>query len=380
MKKYLYQYLFFNVTALIIPVFCILFLYQVGEYENLDSIIKMQQSEKSVYGTALHSNNDLYKMALLNSASPGIIALGSSRVMQLRQHMFFGNFVNLGGLINSINQGLDVAPDIAIKKPNVILFGIDPWWFNDQFQSPSSQYNRKIYHDYYPKLGDVKSVLGWFLNGKIPFQEALKITTTGTSDIGLSGHYKDGFGPDGSYYYTRLITGKKPHNDKEFRNTYQRIENGNNRFQYSSKSNQIHVDNFVRIVKILEQSGAKLIIFFPPFANAINDRLNEMNEAYGYIEDIKSKLRNRGVKFFDYTNAVFLGSSDCEFIDGFHGGEVTYMRILSDLLHKEPSLKDFVNLKDIRSSIGKFKGRAFVSDMNVTNIDEVDFLGIGCEK
>jgi len=380
MKKYLYQYLLFNVVVLIIPGFCILLLYQLGEYESINSIINAQKSEKSIYGTALHSNNDLYKITLLNSASPSIIALGSSRVMQFRQHMFSDNFVNLGGLVNSINQGLDVAPDIAMKKPNVILFGIDVWWFNDKFQSPSSQYNRKLTYDYYPKLGDVKSVVGWFLNGKIPFQEALKMMTAGTSDIGLRGYYRDGFGPDGSYYYTRLITGNKPHEDKGFRNTYQRIENGNRRFQYSSKANQIHVDNFVRIVKILEQSDAKLIIFFPPFANAINTRLNEMNEEYRYIDDIKSKLRNRGVKFYDYTNDVFLGSNDCEFIDGFHGGEVTYMRILSDLLHKEPSLTGFVSLKHIRSSIGKYKGRAFVPDMHVTNSDEVDFLGIGCEK
>ena len=136
----------------------------------------------------------------------------------------------------------------------------------------------------------------------------------------------------------------------------------------------------MRIVEILEKTGAKLIIFFPPFSNAVNVRLNEMKEKYGYIEDIKSKLRNRGVNYYDYTNALSLGSSDCEFIDGFHGGEVTYMRILADLSQKESSLKGFVDFEYIMSSIGKFKGRAFVPDMNVTNVKEVDFLGIGCDK
>lgn len=380
MKKYLYYYLLFSCVSVAILGYCILFLYKLGEYENMGSVIEKQKNEKVIYGTGLHSNTDFYKTLLLAGSKPDIIALGSSRVMQFRQHMFLDNFVNLGGLVNSINQGLYFAPDFIAAKPKVILFGVDVWWFNEYFQRPSSKYKGKKHQSYYPKISDAVSVLRWLFSGKISFQEMLSITTTGTSDIGLSGYFKDGFGSDGSYYYTRLITGQKEHHDKEFGNTHQRIENGNTRFAYSPKAHQQHIDNFILLIRTLEESVSNIVIFFPPFANAVNTRLNDMDGKYGYIREVKFKLKDEGIKYYDYTNAVLIGSSDCEFIDGFHGGEVTYMRILADISQNEPSLDDLVNSKFIRSSIYKFEGRAFVPDMNVTNRDEIDFLGIGCEK
>jgi hypothetical protein len=380
MKKYLYYYLLFTCLLVVIPADCILFLYRLGEYESIDSVIEKQKNEKVIYGTSIHSNTDMYKMALLTDYKPNIISLGSSRVMQFRQHMFLDSFVNLGGLVNSINQGLYWASDIAAGKPKIILFGVDVWWFNEYFHNPLSKYKGKKYQNYYPKSGDVVSVLRWLITGKISFQEMLNMTSTASADIGLSGYFKDGFGPDGSYYYTRLITGQKEPHDKKFGDTFQRIENGNNRFKYSSKAHKQHIDNFILLIRALEESGSDIIIFFPPFANAVNARLNEKDGKYDYIRDVKYKLIEKGIKYYDYTNAVLIGSSDCEFIDGFHGGEVTYMRILADISKTEPSLADLVDSKVIHSSITKHKGHVFIPDMEIINRDEVDFLGIGCKK
>ena len=132
----------------------ILYLYRSGEYLGLDEIIASQQESNSkvLYGTALHANTRQYKKELLAKTQPKVIALGSSRVMQFRQHMFSGEFLNLGGGMESIHDGIKLIPDIIKRKPELIILGLDIWWFNDRFQSPEMQSSEISFNQFGMKL------------------------------------------------------------------------------------------------------------------------------------------------------------------------------------------------------------------------------------
>jgi hypothetical protein len=382
MKNFLKYYFSLFFTLLVLVSSPVLFLSQVGEYENLNTVIERQkqQTGKTIYGTGLHSNFHIYKKLLLSASEPKVVVLGSSRVMQFRQHMFSEDFINLGGAMNSINQGIDIAPDIIEKKVDVVILGIDAWWFNEYVQNPSNKNKNNERRSYPPTLVDVYTVIKWMANDKLSLTEMLRATINGTSDIGVRGQYKDGFGPDGSHYYTRRITGRKEHEDIYFEDTLQRIRDGNRKFQYSSEAHQQHIANFTHLIKQFERSGINVIILFPPFAEAVNNHFNVMKEQYGYIRDIKSKLNGENIKYYDYTDATSIGSNDCEFIDGFHGGEVTYMRILFDIMQNDVTLDGLIESESLINLVDKYAGRAFVPDKEITSNDEVDFLGLGCKK
>jgi hypothetical protein len=91
-------------------------------------------------------------------------------------------------------------------------------------------------------------------------------------------------------------------------------------------------------------------------------------------------LKGRGVTFYDYTDATIVGSGDCEFIDGFHGGEVTTARMLKDISLHDSVLAAHVRQDYLEAVIGKYEGMAFVPDPEIADITEIDFLNLGCRK
>ena len=381
--KYLKQYFLFLCISSIFFGIPIWYLQSVGEYMTLNEIVEKQKHSfrKLIYGTVLHNDMHSYKKLLLKNNQAKIIALGSSRIMQFRQHMFVKKFINLGGAMGSINEGISLIKDITDSKPDIVLIAVDVWWFNDNFQRPESEYKEPKCDKKSINLRDPLNVFKWLYYDKITLKSIFNaIIGSSGGDIGVSGQEKVGFGPDGSYYYTTSITGKKDHSDKQFINTFQRIIDGNRRFQYSSSANNQHINNFLQLVRTLEENAIKVIIFFPPFSKAVSDRINEMGKNYQYISDIKVKFHQNNLSFYDYTDPSVIDSFDCEFMDGFHGGEVTYARILRDLSRKVAFLNDFADQALLSEYINKYEGKAFIPDEEITDNIEIDFLGLGCKK
>jgi len=123
--------------GVLFTLFCspIIYLSRLGEFMNLDRIVNQQINNENtvLYGTAVHVNTMNYKRMLLRESNPKVIALGSSRVMQFRQNMFKVEFVNMGGGMNSISEGLILLPDIIAKAPALVILGIDVMMIIDIF-------------------------------------------------------------------------------------------------------------------------------------------------------------------------------------------------------------------------------------------------------
>ena len=55
-------------------------------------------------------------------------------------------------------------------------------------------------------------------------------------------------------------------------------------------------------------------------------------------------------------------SDDKETIDGFHGGEVTYLKILIDMLNQDSKLKNVTNTHKLNQDLTKAKNRFIIYD------------------
>ena len=107
----------------------------------------------------------------------------------------------------------------------------------------------------------------------------------------------------------------------------------------------------------------------------------ERSAEYSYINKIDNLLNILRIEKYNYHDPSLLTKNDCEFLDGNHGGDIFYKRILRDVYAKKSPLRDYINIKKINSDINKFKGNTLTIDnKNYYYKKEVDFLKIGCEK
>ncbi len=107
--------------------------------------------------------------------------------------------------------------------------------------------------------------------------------------------------------------------------------------------------------------------------------MQDKQEKYAYIDELFMTLQNNQIYFFNYHNPAVLKDDDCEFLDGFHGGDVFYARILADMAQKSEILQPYVNIPYLTELIHTHKGRVFSKD-SISDLKEQDFLGLGCGK
>ena len=380
LKTFIISLIFILLIVSIAPIF----FYLAGEYDSIDSIVDAQltSDEKLIYGTAIHNDTKEYKWALYNRLEPKIVALGSSRVMQFRSHMFSEVFVNLGGVMGSVTAANKIIPMLQELRPDIVILGIDPWWFNSSFHSDKKIPNKTnlVIDDRTPSSEDIWYFFSWLVSGKLDFDNVFSVMLEPSADFGLLGREKEGYWRDGSRYTVETFKGKRKIPDVNFKDTYDRIEKGNRRFQYANKSSDVHVNRFVSFVNEMSSMGIKVVMFYPPFASSVIQKMNDHGEHYGYISDLKRKLINHGLDVFDFTDPIVLDSNDCEFKDGFHGGEITYMRILHSIALQDPELTRYIDLKTIADLMVRYRGRSFVPDKTIYDGPESDFLALGCEK
>jgi hypothetical protein len=125
-------------------VLCALFecaMWRTGESWPVSRVIDTQLSlgtTSSLYSRMLFSQQlNVYKYAMIKRTRPKIVMHGTSRVMQIRDFMFHPLeqwFYNAGGMMQSPQDVATYAERIRsgdLPKPEVLIFGIDPWWVKE---------------------------------------------------------------------------------------------------------------------------------------------------------------------------------------------------------------------------------------------------------
>ena len=105
-------------------------------------------------------------------------------------------------------------------------------------------------------------------------------------------------------------------------------------------------------------------------------------DKYNYISQLRRIIKNSNIENYDFHDMRNYYKNSCEFIDGFHGGDVVYQRILKNMYDKNSSISKYLNIKLIRKIINEGQGKTLtIFDKNkYKKYKENDFLELGCIK
>lgn len=375
-------------SALTIAPFSFIWLYQSGDNALERAVQSQKNGEFALFGSATSSDFIEYKLKLYAAVKPEIVALGSSRVMQFRGAWFTRPFLNMGGVAGNLavlRSTIDSM--LRISRPEAIILGLDFWWFMPEWEKDPYETASQPSGSYNYSFTTLKKPWEWLLEGKISFREL------GAPVLGIFGRgfradrygimaqqTSDGFGPDGSWYYTAEITGLKPAYDYQFRDTLQNIHAGARAFFHARGAGpaQQHIEAFAEIWCKLRSRGIQTFVFLPPLAGKALAAMKQQD--YPHLYKLRDALGACGIDVADLSNPALLGSNDCEFVDGFHGGEIIYARVLRALADRWPALLAYVNMEKIDAVIRDWKDHALSRNVMLTDRSETDFLGLGCKK
>jgi hypothetical protein len=360
MKRFLINLSIFllPLTLLLIPPCAVL--YRTGE--NLHTVDdELTSGDKYLIGYAYNEDNYAYlKWKALTKKKSRVVALGSSRVLQFRDRMFDAPFYNAGFTIEGVGDFvpfLESIPDAQL--PEFLIVGLDQWMFNAQWDNLKTTHAPSYWSEGFrknPDAGILKNVWSDLLKRKYGL---LPDTEDTLKRIGLNAVVRNtGFRNDGSMQYGSqigmLLRDDHGANDYGFKDTYTRIDRGNRRFQHGEVTNLAAVEAIDRLLSFCKQKGIYVVAFLPPFADGVQARMQASGK-FGYMNGIHAGLRpgfdKYGFECYDFSAVSQVGSDDREMVDGFHGGELTYAKLLVKMLDAGSKLNGVTDVARLRRDI-----------------------------
>ena len=280
-----------------------------------------------------------------------VIAIGSSRTMQLRKRYFLEDGKNF---FNHSVSGATLEDYIAIIGayellhqyiPSVVIFGIDPWVFNknnsqNRWKSLNKYYkyeiakiyNKKKYSDRSININKWQQLINYdYTISNIKFYKAL-LKKKGqifyiTDTINVDDSIKE---TDGSIHYPF-----KKRYIKENKVKINAIAYTNKPVYSLEKFIELNNDDiklFENFIKYLHSKNTKIIFFLPPYNPITYDLLIKKPE-YQIINKVEKYL----VKFANKSNITLKGSYNPhkynlvnkDFYDGMHGRDIAIEKIFN---------------------------------------------------
>lgn len=356
--------------------FCRTILSQSGEYWPLEQIYAKLKKDGGVYSSAVNSRIYDLKQIMYRETKPDVVALGSSRVLQFRKEEFTKPFVNLGNMHNQ-DEVRDMAEAVFPQhKPKVLILGVDFWWFSPIYTN--AEFSRTPKNAVF-QVADMYDVADWVVSGRLGLKAILDILAHKSPNIGIQGVAKnEGLDVAGSYINYALVKGQSYHYDLKFRDTLKKIETGKKMFAYSKHPDKERLKKMDELLEHLHQMDIPVIVFITPLAPSVADAMEKHAKDLAYVPEaiahVKGTAEKFGFSFYNFHDPRGVGSSDCEMIDGFHGGPVLYARLLQEMVKKEKALASFVNQSYVDKMVATHAGKASFLP------DETDFLHLGCKR
>jgi hypothetical protein len=324
-------------------------LYTAGEFTDCRRMAERQGSgdQMSLFGPAYTNPDAYYKLYSTQLRKPGILALGSSRVMQFRSFFFNDpdQFYNAGGGVATVWQ-FRMFLDHLPSCPHVLILGLDQDFFNPHWAGYADRTSPAVL----PEAAFKTAVSSWrdvyhdALARKFTWRSLTKTKSGAVRTVGMNATVNhDGFRNDGSYCYGKRMLQPEAFLDYQFRDTLDRIARGNERFEYAQN---VGVDALRELDDLLawcQERRVHVVGFLPPFAHAIYQRMRSMPDGqYDYLFKLPVALKpiftSHGYPLFDFSDLASCGASDDEAIDGSHASEKAYARLLAAMAAGDPTL------------------------------------------
>lgn len=355
-----------------------------GDVDVEGAVARQASGAFALFGSGISQDFVDYKLRLYTAVKPEIITLGSSRVMQFRGRYFTKPYLNIGGTAGNLAV-LRSTVDAMLKvhKPEAVILGLDFWWFTEAWEPDPFHEEPPTSGSYVYTFDTFKAPYAWLVEGKISLREFLApVAGRFRKDrYGIMAQsFDDGFASDGSWYYTAEITGRRKPFDFRFSDTLKQVRYGIKAFAPAPELSEAHVDALAEICCRLRSRGIKVFLFIPPLASRVLEVMQGERTRYPQLFRLREVLEARGLAVMDFTNPRRFGASDCEFVDGFHGGDVVYARILRDMADRYAALLAYVDIQKLNDDIRDWAGHAMMPDARVTTLPEVDFMQFQCDK
>ena len=308
-----------------------------------------------------------YKKLLFEEQNGNVVALGTSRVMEIRKEFFINPdlFVNAGGAIKSLNDAENFINDLPNDSNlKVIFLGLDQEMLYEDFNKKGeikesyltkrmidtfSFMSRRIYLDYFSHKFNLNTLIN---NSKE------------NRNIGISALINgDGFRYDGSYRYFEAQNNENLIEDvnKRIQEKVGVIKKENNQ-NYNSK-NKILEENLKKLslfLKLCQEKGILVVGFAPPFPPSVYSQMYEGSGIYKemVIDNIKKEqdiFRKNNALFFDFSSTLSFGGKDTEFVDEIHGTDKMYARMMLFMVENDKELRYYIDEKAIRDLIKNSK-------------------------
>lgn len=360
MAKFIIRFFIFSLPVLVVFLVPAFILLQSGEnFHDVDHVLNSKQP--LLIGYAYNSTNYNYIKWKSLQSNPAFDtwALGSSRVLQFRDQMFQSRFYNAGFTIEGVGDFLPFLRSIdKIKYPKYLIIGLDHWMFNPAWAKLNEKKEvvpwKEDFH-YFAEYITYKKVYTDLLDGKYSFGTVFKKDSI--LRVGLNAYRNDlGIRKDGSMDYglqVRQLISKSPDlEDYRYNATFSRIRRGISRFQYGDtayRNSFEALDNFLGYCK---QNAIMVIGFLPPFADSVYNEMKHTGK-YRYIDEIfvnaNPLFDKYGYELYDFSQMSTIGSGDDETIDGFHGGELAYLKLLLEMLDRNSALNNVCDSRKLRN-------------------------------
>ena len=364
--------LFASPLLLILAVFESAF-WKTGEAWPIQRAVRYQQNAAAevIYGRAFFSQQfNVYKLAGIMHRRPEILAIGSSRVLQIRDFMLApldDKFYNAGGLIQNIYDiaaFAEMLQEGKVPGPRVLLVGIDPWWlktsrgagtwlaagdnsllFASHIEAMREVVDRKRYSELFKSFAGPDADLG-----HLPDTIGINARVNGS-----------GFRKDGSRHYSPRILYDYLDNpryvDRERPPVVKRVRKNKRQLSLPADINPDKLRLLLDSLASVKQLGIELYVIMPPFSSEVVEAIgrSEVQASWwnAYRDELPQELQRLGISVLEVESSVDSGLDDRYMIDGFHPGEVYMAHLVEKMLRKAASgsLLQQVDARKLRSRV-----------------------------
>lgn len=392
--KYANFFIMYGLCVLM-PIFLlttsVLFLWRSAEFTSYEDIIKYQVNNNAIFGPGTVVDYFEYKLKLVKQLRPETLVLGSSRALGFQDKYFKSSFTNAGLAMRSLEEGkLFLQEMLQFHNPKRIIFTLDFWWFNEAVPLPSLTYKKfnkslisseKIFLPF-KLLHDKKLTLTQFI--KVFALGLRKNSLTYYENLGIMGIISsNGIRPDGSMLYSEFALGGREDLDPQFTHTADLIAKRYGNYEKGEHVSQERLAVFKEIIDLCRKHHIKVYALLPPVAPEVYNMLSNSDD-YQYVNELPEQLHSLNIPVFDFHDATQIPANHCEFIDGYHSGDVTYLKMLLFMASHEThhDLAKIIKRNKALKTIALFDGQ--VIDRTEANYfpnqNEKDFLRLGCKK
>ncbi len=324
-----------------------------GELMPTDIVIAIQDyiGEDFQYSKAHTEDTAYYKLQVANERAASLLVVGTSRTLQF-QGFFFeddASFYNAGLIASNLPSILDALTFIEEDSlPDVLLISLDEYFFNEQW------------YDENPGMEtppEAVTGLALYTSAAIGVYEAIRDNPSFywnlcvyPNKIGTGAKvYDHGYDLDGSFKYGYVYVNPQS-NEVRTANAVESIETATGRYYTGDTVSEEALDTLREIAAFCDEHDITLVTVTPPLSQSAIDAIDardDMGYFYLFAEAIAEVAEEEGFEFYDFTDPVTLDANDDYFIDGFHGSDVLYLRMLIQMVEQGSCLGEYANLDDL---------------------------------